>query len=181
VESDDGVTTVVFSAEQTLEIEAMERGLDFVELPAGLGDGFLVRLSGQLEVDARFLELAELLAPSREWLAQRRSFAQQRLRLLAVVPKVRCGRRVVELLDSNLTRGNVKGTSRTPATVPRRLQRVLRARSSRRSWLDTLLQLRISVCNHDHSMRPEGSASSLRRKQPPALIVRAAEGADGEN
>jgi hypothetical protein len=133
VKSDDGIAGVMFSTEQTLQIEAMQDLLDVGELAARLGDGLWIRLRRQLEIDFRFVELAELFAPSRERFAQRRPFAQQVLRFLTVVPEVRSRGCIVELLNPNFARRNVKGTSRTPVTVLRRPPRVLRARSSRRS------------------------------------------------
>jgi hypothetical protein len=75
VDGHDGVATVVFSAEETLEVEAMQRLLDFIELAGSLGQRLFVRLRGELEVDPRLVELGELLAPRRDGLAQRRSFA----------------------------------------------------------------------------------------------------------
>jgi hypothetical protein len=91
----DGIATVVFSAEETLEVEAMQRLLDFIELTGRLGQRVIVRLRGELEVHPRLVELGDLLAPRRDGLAQRRSFAQQRLRLLAVVPEIWSRGRVI--------------------------------------------------------------------------------------
>jgi hypothetical protein len=112
VQCDDGVAGVVLAAEQALEVEPIECGLDLRELLDRLVGRLLAGLLGQLEVDLRVFELGELFAPILQRRGQRRTFAQNRLRLLPVAPEVGRRRRLVQLSQSRLSLGDVKDTSR---------------------------------------------------------------------
>jgi hypothetical protein len=113
MQRDDRVAGVVLAAEQTLQVEPLESGLDLGELCSRFAGRLLAAFLGDLQVDLRVLELGELLAPAFQRRDQRRALAQDRLRLLPVAPEIGRRRRLVQLPQTRLSPGDVKDTSRT--------------------------------------------------------------------
>jgi len=108
----NGVARIVLTAEQTLEVEVVQRLLDGGQRAGGFAGRLGVALGGELEVELRLIEGLLLFAPRRERSIQRGAFAQRLLRAFAVVPKIRCCRDRVELLNARLSTRQVKDTSR---------------------------------------------------------------------
>src|SRR2546427_1699697 len=117
---DDRVARVVLAAEELLQLERGELGLDLLDRAAQLAQGLGVALLGQLEEDLRLVDALALPPVLGERVQNLRRLAPDGLRLLGVAPEAGGGRLLAQLGRTPLEAGEVKGASRACARARRR-------------------------------------------------------------
>src|SRR2546421_1130941 len=116
---DDRVARVVLAAEELLQLERGELGLDLLDRVAQLAQGLGVALLGQLEEDLRLVDALALPSVLGERVHDLRRLAPDGLRLLGVAPEAGGGRLLAQLGRAPLEAGEVKGASRARARARR--------------------------------------------------------------
>src|SRR5216110_1621596 len=116
---DDRVARVVLAAEELLQLERGELGLDLLDRVSQLAQGLGVALLGQLEEDLRLVDALALPPVLGERVQNLRRLAPDGLRLLGVAPEAGGGRLLAQLGRAPLEAGEVKGASRARARARR--------------------------------------------------------------